>query len=496
MDPVHDLQARLGEVWALNQPGSTAEHVVVVLPSLNISASMLSHYGPRLVALEHRYLTEVLMLARVPGCELVFVCSRHPGRAVLDYYAGLVPGHLQESVRSRVHVVAVEDLSPRPVAVKLLENPNALSRIREFVAGRPAMIEPWNVTVTELAVAQRLGLPLNGTPPHLWPMAFKSAGRRIFRESGVPLPFGHEDVRSVDDVALAIAAITAANPATRGVVVKHDNGGSGEGNLVVGIRDLDGRPVSSEALRHILDQAIPDWYRLDLEAGGVVEELVAGEAFTSPSAQVDIAPDGSFEVVATHEQVLAGEHRQVYAGCTFPADPEYTGVLAQHARSVGGRLAALGARGRLSVDFVAVRQDTWDVMAIEVNLRKGGTTHPLTALRHLVPGRYDADRGLWVAAAGGTRCYASTDNLMDPSWQGMRADAAIEAVARSGADFDRAAGRGAVLHALSGLDIDGRCGVTAIGATPEEADALIAEAQAAISVAAARARTTVVGGSA
>jgi len=78
----------------------------------------------------------------------------------------------------------------------------------------------------------------------------------------------------------------------------------------------------------------------------------------------------------------------------------------------------------------------------------------------------------------------------------MRADAAIEAVARSGADFDRAAGRGAVLHALSGLDIDGRCGVTAIGATPEEADALIAEAQAAISVAAARARTTVVGGSA
>lgn len=494
MEPVHDLQAGLADVWALNQPGSTAEHVVVVLPSLNISPSMLRNYGPRLVALEHRYLTEVLMLARVPGCELVFVCSSHPGRAVLDYYAGLAPGPLQESVRSRVHVVAVEDLSARPVAVKLLENPDALARITDIISGRPALIEPWNVTLTEVAVAERLGLPLNGTPPHLWPTAFKSSGRRIFRESGVPVPLGHEDVRSVEDVALAIAAIVAANPETRGVVVKHDNSGSGEGNLVVGIRDLDGRPVGSDDLRHILDQSIPEWYRLDLEAGGVVEELVAGDAFTSPSAQVDVAPDGSVEVAATHEQVLAGDDRQVYAGCTFPANPEYTGVLAHHARAVGARLADLGARGRLSVDFVAVRQDAWDVLAIEVNLRKGGTTHPLTALRHLVPGRYDADQGRWLADAGGTRCYSSTDNLRDPRWQDLRPAAAIDAVAASLAAFDHGAGSGAVLHGLSGLGIDARCGVTAIGTSLEEADALLAEVQGAIQAAATRARTTVVGG--
>lgn len=496
MDPIHDLQADLGAVWSLNRPGSTAEHVVVVLPSLNISTSMLNHYGPRLVPLEHRYLTEVLMLARVPGCELVFVCAAHPGRAVLDYYAGLVPGHLQESVRSRVHVVAVEDLTARPVAVKLLENPHALAHIRDIVDGRPAMIEPWNVTLTELAVAERLGLPLNGTPPHLWPMAFKSAGRRIFRESGVPLPLGHEDVRSIDDVALAIAAIASANPATRGVVVKHDNSGSGEGNIVLGIRDLDGRPVDSEALHHVLDQSIPEWYRMDLQGGGVVEELVTGDAFTSPSAQVDIAPDGSVEVAATHEQVLAGEHGQVYAGCTFPANPDYTGVLAKHALSVGGRLAELGARGRLSVDFVAVRQGTWDVLAIEVNLRKGGTTHPLTALRHLVPGRYDAEGGCWLAEAGGTRCYASTDNMLDARWQGLRPAAAIEGVEVSGAGFDGSRGTGVVLHALSGLAVDGRCGATAIAQSPGEADELLEQTQAAIGAAAARARTTVVGGSA
>ena len=190
MDLLHEPQSRLGPVWALNRPGSAAEHVVVVLPSLNISATLLRHYGLRLLALEHRYLTEMLMLARIPGCELVFVCSEDPGPALIDYYAGLVPREVQASVRERVHVVSVEDRSYRPVAEKLLESPRALARITEIVAGRPAMIEPWNVTATEVEVSRRLGLPLNGTPPSLWPLAFKSAGRRIFRESGVPVPLG------------------------------------------------------------------------------------------------------------------------------------------------------------------------------------------------------------------------------------------------------------------------------------------------------------------
>jgi hypothetical protein len=62
------------------------------------------------------------------------------------------------------------------------------------------------------------------------------------------------------------------------------------------------------------------------------------------------------------------------------------------------------------------------------------------------------------------------------------------------AAFGHGRGTGAVLHGLSGLGIDARCGVTAIGRSVGEADALLEEAQAAIDGAAARARTTVVGG--
>ena len=106
----------------------------------------------------------------------------------------------------------------------------------------------------------------------------------------------------------------------------------------------------------------------------------------------------------------------MYTGCRFPADPAYAAVLARHAQAVGERLAHEGARGRLGVDFVAVRRRRqWDVLAIEVNLRRGGTTHPFTVLRSLVPGRYDVEAGAWVATADGTaRFYSATDNILDP----------------------------------------------------------------------------------
>jgi hypothetical protein len=71
--------------------------------------------------------------------------------------------------------------------------------------------------------------------------------------------------------------------------------------------------------------------------------------------------------------------------------------------------------GRISVDFVAVRDGSgpWRLYALEVNLRKGGTTHPYTALRNLVPGTYDALAGTWLAADGRPRAYVCTDNCVD-----------------------------------------------------------------------------------
>ena len=48
-------------------------------------------------------------------------------------------------------------------------------------------------------------------------------------------------------------------------------------------------------------------------------------------------------------------------------------------QKVANLLAQKGAIGRFAVDFLSVKQEDgrWKHFAIEINLRKGGTTHPV-----------------------------------------------------------------------------------------------------------------------
>ena len=474
------VQDRLGHVLALSQPGRQDEHVLVALPSFSVGESLLSHYGDRIPALEHRYLLALLVLNRI-ACDLVLVVCQAPTDDVLDYYFSLLPPERRASARARLHVLEVPDLSTRSVAEKLLDRPDLVEELRAVIAGRPAFIEPWNVTDHEVAVAVELGTPINGSSPHLWPLGFKSAGRRLFKEAGVPVAAGCEDVRTVDDVLDAVAAVRKARPHAPGIVIKHDDSGAGDGNQVVDLRTPGDLRARLEAL--------PDWYLEDLREGAVVEELVTGTRFTTPSVQIDVLPDGRVVVLATHEQVMGGAAGQVYMGCRFPADPPYASELAAHGRAVGERLAARGVLGRASIDFAAAldRRGRWQLHALEVNLRKGGTTHPYAVLRNIVPGHYDERAGEWIAADGTPRAYWATDNLVDPSWEGLSPAVVIDAVRTEGIELDPATGTGVVLHMLSCLAIDGRFGLTAIGRTPDHAAELYERAGTAVAEAASSA---------
>jgi hypothetical protein len=461
-----DLQRRLRDVLAMHRPGSTTPHVRIELPSYSMAPSILAHYAPRLAALEHRYLLSQLALPRIAGCQVVFVTCAAPGQDVLDYYFSLLPPEQRTDAASRLQVLVVPDGSPRPVTAKLLDRPDLLDDLRRRIAGRPAFIEPWNVSPLEVELATRLGLPVNGTDPDLWPLAFKSAGRRLFAEAGIPLPVGIEDVHTVDDVVDAVAEIRARRPLARGVVVKTDDSGAGDGNRTI---PLCPDTAAAEIRRQV--EQFPDWYLGDLALGGVVEELVSGKRFSSPSVQVEIPADGQPVVCATHEQVLGGPSGQIYHGCRFPAHRAYAGQIGAYGQAVGEALAARGAVGRFSVDFAATRsgRGPWGLYALEVNLRKGGTTHPFAALQALTAGHYDVAGGTWVCDDGSRRCYEATDNLVDPAWLGRSPGEVIRAVAAAGLEFDRRIGTGVVLHMLSGLAVDGRLGLTAIGRTRSQA---------------------------
>lgn len=472
-------QPRLESAWRAYRAGSTTDHVVVVLPSLNLPPPALHHFAERLPGLEHRYLVEMLALPRVPGAELAFVTCQAPAAGVLDYYLRLCPADQREDVRRRVHVVVVPDLSPRSLSVKLLEHPALLARLRELVGDRPALVEPWNVTDAEIEVGERIGAAVRGTPPRLWPQGYKGAGRRLFRELGIPVVPGAEGVHDVEQLVRAAGAVGRDRPSAGAVVVKHDDSCSGKGNRVLRLRDEAGERLGPAGLR---EQArrLPREFMDELHHGGVVEELLEHPDLTSPSVQADIGPSGRVELLSTHEQIL-GEDGLLYLGCRLPARREYSAAIARDGLRVAEELATRGVRGRLSVDFIGVpRGGEWDLRAVEVNLRRGGATHPFTVLQSLVPGRYDLEAGCYRTDAGEERCYVAGDNLVDPAWTGLEPGAVVTAVERAGAAFDPSTAEGVVLHAFPMLAIDGRIGLTAIARTLEHADELQAATRQAL----------------
>lgn len=468
------VQATLADAWRADLPGSTAGHVVVALPSYSVDPVLLSHYAARIPALEQRYLYCILLLRR-PETRIVYLTCTMPPAYVVDDYLALLPDSIRADARRRLTILAVDDPSPRPLAVKLLERPDLLERVRAVAGDQPAFIEPWNVTAAECDLAVTLGMPLYGAPPHLWSLCTKSGGRRLFRELGVPLPDGEEDLTHLDDVTAAIARLRTRVPELPAAVVKLDSSASGDGNAVIDLTGLPspGRPAERDAIANRL-KALPGWYVETLAASaGVVEALVSGRDFRSPSVQLTVTPTSEVVVLSTHDQVLGGHAGQVYQGCRFPADVGYAAEMARLAVVVGRGLAEQGVVGRLAVDFVAVRGERgWELNALEVNLRKGGTTHPFSTARLLLGGRYDQETAALIGPDGLPRYYVATDNLVDPAWRSLDPRSVLRCIDDAGLRFDHRSGIGVVAHMLSGIPIDGRFGFTAIGDSREAAQQL------------------------
>ncbi len=468
------VQARLEQAWRADLPDSTTDHLVVVLPSHNVHPVVLSHFGDRIPALEQRYLCCILLLQR-PATRIAYVTSMEPPDGLVQAYLSLLPPSGREDAADRLTILTVGDPSPRPLVEKVLERPDLIDRLRGLAGEQPALIDPWNVSHGECQLAVELGIPVFGADPRFWPLATKTGGRRLFRDLGVPLPDGSEDLGSVDEVVRAIAELRRRNPDLAGAIVKLDDSTSGDGNAVVSLSGLPapGHPDEQAALATRLD-ALPAWYVETLCAThGIVEARIEGEDFRSPSAQLTITPAGEVVVLSTHDQLLGGHAGQVYQGCRFPADPEYAPHLAELATVVGRRLADEGVVGRISVDFTAVRAGGgWSLSALEINLRKGGTTHPFATTRLLTGGSYDQASATFTAADGRVKHYVATDNLLDPRWQVLDPEVVRQAIHAAGLGFDPDTQTGVVPHMLSCLPIDGRFGLTAIGSSGAHADEL------------------------
>jgi hypothetical protein len=144
-----------------------------------------------------------------------------------------------------------------------------------------------------------------------------------------------------------------------------------------------------------------------------VEERITGEELRSPSVQLRVTPLGDVQVLSTHDQLLGGPTGQSYLGCRFPGRP---GIRVDHHARGGEDGQPPGPRGRdrrFAIDFVTVRKPdgAWEPHAIELNLRKGGTTHPFLTLQFLTDGTYDPVRAVFTAPSGHEKCFVASDHV-------------------------------------------------------------------------------------
>ncbi|MGB8378721.1 MAG: peptide ligase PGM1-related protein [Rhodanobacteraceae bacterium] len=480
------LQQRLRPMFERFLSDPLAPRTIVVVPGLSLDADTLAkidgvrHYEERQLSM--------LMWLRLPNTRVVFMTSVPLDSVIIDYYLSLLHGVPAAHARRRLALLSASDASPVTLTRKLLERPRLIGRIRAAI-GDPANahLSVFNATGLEAALAIALDIPLYACDPALARWGSKSGSREAFRAAGVALPDGAENLRDLDDVAEAIARLKHADPAMHRCVVKHNDGFSGEGNAVFDF-DRDDAAVSAAWVRRELptrlcceakEEGFEHYAEKFRSMGGIVETWIDGPDKCSPSVQLRVNPIGNLELISTHDQTLGGASGQIFLGSTFPAREAYRRDLHDAGWRVGEVLRDRGVLGRFSVDFVSHRDATgWRHVAIEINLRKGGTTLPFHMLQYLTAGRYDAASARYLTPMGHERCYYATDTLQSAHYRRFTPEDLIDILVSRRLLFDPTSQRGVVFNLLGALSEYGKLGVVCIDETAAGALAMFEETKA------------------
>lgn len=479
------LQKKLVPLWHSIESFNQDEQTIVVVPSMSIDMAIT---GLGVQAYEERFLFLLLLLTQ-PRARMVYVTSQAIHPSVIEYYLDLLPGVIPRHAMRRLTLLAPYDDSPRPLSWKVLERPRLLEQIAAAIVDKErAHLVCYNTTFAERNLALRLGIPLYGADPRHLSFGTKTGCRQLFAQAGIDHPLGFDNLRSFDEVVAALREMRARRPAMAQAVVKLNEGVSGEGNALVDLTHLAANDDGALAervrgMRFELASTDPvEYWEKFRERGGIVEERVGVGAseVRSPSVQLRITPLGQVELLSTHDQMLGGPSGQSYLGCIFPADPAYAATITRDAAKVGDLLCQSGVIGRFALDFVVTRDSAsspWQTYAIEINLRKGGTTHPFLTLQFLTGGLYDPEAAAFTTPNGRRKFLVASDHVESPAYRGYTPDDLFDLVVQRGLHFGQVRQTGVVFHMLSSLGSAGRLGLTAVGDSPEEARAIFENAQ-------------------
>ena len=414
-----------------------------------------------------------LTLLTQPQTYVVLVRSTALPPAILDYYLAIIFPDTDDRAKAKRRLKLVTSSAQR-----LLNSPQQRTHLRKLWPKKiPGVLLCSQVTPLEQRLAFALQLPIFGVEPTLAYLATKSGARALFRAANVPIPFGREHIRSLDQLGQALLAIHKHDRTVKHAVVKLDYQYGSAGQALIPLTKL---PRSASALEKFIRRRLKPQtgmltvaqflQRIETE-GGVAEEWLVGPGSKAPSVQLSIQADGEVICIATQQQQSDG--------IDFPARPSLRSAVNRQAVHIGEVLSQQHVVGPVTVDFITMqagKRSASFAVALHPRLTLASWAQALAqAVTHatLQPDG-TLKRGKRVVH------YVTKDAVVLPSAAFGQLKAVWEFVDEIGLKFDHRSHTGILVHRAEDFENSNRVGVMAIAKTHQAAEQLLVILQRAL----------------
>ncbi|MCK9893727.1 peptide ligase PGM1-related protein [Frankia sp. AgB32] len=450
-------------------PSSGIVDTKIVLYSFNFAEKLLREVSYLRFSAERGlcYLEEL----RREDLQLVLITSTEVSQAALDYHFREIFGFSEAqipSATSRLRLLSPALREGWPLDASVLADAEVMSALTSIAeSSRSTSIVNFMATPTSDQIAVILGATIEEHGAAIAAeTGSKLGGKSLLKRAGVRVPEGPTTLLIEEGSVLAEIGRIAA----RSAVVKLNSAHwtAGVGNMVVPVEDVRRGGGLFEAAQTVRLSA--ENFRRELAAEGAVVEEYVDDVVASPSGLGHINADGTVDIGPTHEQILVSGQ---YWGCRFPAEEGWRSSVLAATDRVGKTLADSGVRGTFGIDFVVAGDG--GLFAVEVNLRKVGTTHVVRYIEKVVGAQIETDGQL--RRDGGPDVFYVNGRMQEAALLGTAGETVLDLLRKECLLYRRESGEGVLLHCLGALPACGYLELTAIAASRARAAGLIQAAQ-------------------
>tara|TARA_B100000925_G_scaffold289712_1_gene273221 strand:+ start:1858 stop:3381 length:1524 start_codon:yes stop_codon:yes gene_type:complete len=448
----------------------------IIAPSMSFDRKLLQG----IEGIEHYELRSFWEILRVKrkNTYVTFVSSEDVSEVLFNHFVEVF--NLSSEEISRVSFVKCPRVKGElSLSKNLLMNQSCILDIKESLQTNNVILEAFVRTEDERLLAKALGVPTWHNHPQMDYFHTKSGNRFIVGDDA-QMPVGFSDLYSRESVIKALIKLRNKSVCDS-FMVKLNYGVSGQGNMKVTIdkeswdslSDLDKKLAAEKSFINgdLFNKSLSleSFEQRIIEEGVVVEEFVKGRIIDSPSAQVMVTPE-RVELISTHKQIL-DSHGQKFIGGEYPCAHSYRSEVSEVAIQIGKKLKNLNVFGVTSIDYlISESNGEMKCFVIELNLRKGGTTHPFMLSNFALQNEGSFREGGLIDKNNVSYSYRSNDNFYPCKEFVSDTSDIINRAKRASILFSRKKSKGVIFHLLNGFSDSGKVGYTVIAPSKVEVE--------------------------